>query len=55
MVTIMVLIFLLLDFVALDDITTGNEPNFLGEYVTLAVSVVVFVMVGGMLLKKREI
>ena len=29
---------LLLDFAALDDITTGNEPSFYAEYVMLGVS-----------------
>ena len=30
-----ILALLLLDFAALDDITTGNEPNFCAEYVML--------------------
>jgi len=34
---------LLLDWAALDDITTGNEPNYIGEYWILGVSGVVFV------------
>ncbi|MEK7186293.1 MAG: hypothetical protein AAB675_02935 [Patescibacteria group bacterium] len=33
------IILLFLDYAALDDITTGNEPSFLGEYTILAVSV----------------
>jgi len=33
---------LLLDWAALDDITTGNEPDYWGEYLVLAVSGVVF-------------
>ena len=37
-----VLILLALDWAALDDITTGNEPNYTGEYVILAVSALVF-------------
>ncbi len=37
-----VLILLVLDWFALDDITTGNEPNYYGEYAVLAVSVIVF-------------
>ncbi len=39
---VLIISFLLLDFAALDDITTGNEPDFYGEYATLAVSMVVF-------------
>lgn len=34
--------FLILDFAALDDITTGSEPNYTLEYLILAVSVLVF-------------
>jgi lipid II:glycine glycyltransferase (peptidoglycan interpeptide bridge formation enzyme) len=37
-----VLILLALDWVALDDITTGNEPDYNGEYMMLAVSVLIF-------------
>ena len=33
---------LILDWLALDDITTGNEPNYVGEWSVIAVSVVVF-------------
>ena len=33
---------LVLDWLALDDITTGNEPNYIGEWSVLAGSVVVF-------------
>lgn len=32
---------LLLDWAALDDITTGNEPNLTGEYAILAASVII--------------
>ena len=40
---------LILDWLALDDITTGNEPNYDGEWAILIVSAVVF----GFLLYKR--
>lgn len=33
---------LVLDWLALDDITTGNEPNYYGEYGILLFSLVVF-------------
>ena len=33
-----ILALLLLDFAALDDITTGNEPNFYLEYAILGMS-----------------
>jgi len=38
-----VVVLLALDWAALDDITTGREPSFLGEYLTLALSVPVIV------------
>ena len=37
-----ILALLLLDFAALDDITTGNEPDVSLEYAMLAVSVPLF-------------
>ena len=33
---------LFLDYAALDDITTGNEPNNVGEYLTLIISIPIF-------------
>lgn len=44
-----ILVFLALDWAALDDITTGKEPDFTGEYLILLVSAVFF----GFLLWKR--
>lgn len=35
-------VLLLLDWAALDDITTGNEPNYSGEYFILIISVVIY-------------
>lgn len=35
------LVILVLDFMALDDITTGNEPDYYLEYAILGISVVV--------------
>jgi len=32
----------MLDWAALDDITTGNEPNYFGEYGILLVSAAIF-------------
>jgi len=42
LVKLLVVGLLVLDFLALDDITTGNEPNYVGEWSILVVSVVVF-------------
>ena len=39
LIIIGIIIVLLLDFAALDDITTGQEPNFTGEYAILVVSI----------------
>ena len=39
-VYLIVIAILLLDFAALDDITTGNEPNYIGEAWVLAISIV---------------
>jgi hypothetical protein len=41
----LVILFLLLDYAALDDITTGNEPNFYGEYAFLLASVPLLILV----------
>lgn len=48
----LVTIFLALDFAALDDITTGNEPNYFLEYLVLGLSVVVFAVI---FLKRKKI
>lgn len=37
-----VIALLVLDFLALDDITTGSEPDYAGEYLMLAVSIPLF-------------
>lgn len=37
-----ILLVLALDWAALDDITTGKEPDFTGEYLILLVSAVFF-------------
>jgi len=39
---------LILDFTALDDITTGNEPSFVGEYLTLFLTFPIFGYMLGM-------
>ncbi len=36
------LLILALDWAALDDITTGNEPNYMSEYTTLLLSFTIF-------------
>ena len=46
-----VIILLLLDFAALDDITTGNEPSYIEEYAILIVSAIIFVLLGYVFLK----
>ncbi len=39
---VIAIIFLILDWAALDDITTGNESNYYMEYATLLSSLVFF-------------
>ena len=41
-ILIIVAIFVILDWLALDDITTGSEPTLLGEYLILLISIFVF-------------
>ena len=50
-----VLSLLILDWAALDDITTGNEPNYFLEYAILFISLLIFGLVGLIALKKRGI
>jgi len=45
---------LLLDFAALDDITTGHEPDYLGEYAILIISAVIFFYIGYKYLYKKN-
>lgn len=40
---LVVLVVLLLDWLALDDITTGTEPNYWGEYTILIGSAIFFI------------
>ena len=49
-----VLVVLLLDFAALDDITTGIQPHFYAEYSMLAVSLMFFTALGWALALKRR-
>lgn len=48
-----VILFLILDFLALDDITTGTEPDFTGEYLILIISAFVFAVAAYLLFKKK--
>jgi hypothetical protein len=41
---LLVMILLALDWTALDDITTGNEPDYWLEYDTLLFSIIIFVL-----------
>ncbi|HLB61093.1 MAG TPA: hypothetical protein VJL83_05815 [Patescibacteria group bacterium] len=44
----------LLDLAALDDITTGNEPDMTGEYAILIFSTFVFGILSSRLVRKRK-
>jgi len=45
---------LALDWVALDDITTGSEPDLTEEYLMLFVSIPLLVFLGLLIRKKKE-
>ena len=49
-----VLLVLLLDYTALDDITTGSQPHFHAEYAMLAVSLLFFAALAWALALKRR-
>lgn len=42
---ISIILLLMLDWAALDDITTGNEPDYFKEYAILFFSVAVFIFI----------
>ncbi|MBI4058077.1 hypothetical protein HY405_02060 [Candidatus Microgenomates bacterium] len=50
-----VLILLVLDWAASDDITTGNEPSFLGEYFIVVFNIPLFLVAGYFLLRKGRL
>ena len=50
---IFLLALLILDFTALDDITTGREPNYFGEYATLIISVPLLIFLTFKLFRKK--
>lgn len=49
-----ILALLVLDYAALDDITTGNEPNFYLEYIMLGFSALFFAIIGIKFIKIRR-
>lgn len=54
LIQLFIVIMLLLDFAALDDITTGHEPDYLGEYAILIISAVIFFYIGYKYLYKKN-
>ena len=52
---ISIFVILALDWAALDDITTGIEPNYTGEYVILILSLFIFALMGYNFYKRRDI
>ena len=48
------ILLVLLDFAALDDLTTGLEPNFVGEWVIVILSIPAFVYLFYNLFKKSK-
>ena len=55
LVGLFILVILALDWAALDDITTGNEPSYLGEYAMLILSILIFGFMGYYLYKQKGI
>ncbi len=54
MLSVIAVFVLLLDLLALDDITTGRQPSFALEYSMLALSVVYFAALGWLLTRRRR-
>jgi len=50
---VVVLSLLAVDFAALDDITTGNEPSYFLEYAILIISLLIFGVLGFITIRKR--
>ena len=50
---ILVVVVLALDWAALDDITTGLESDYLGEYAVLGVSLLFLLLLGWVVLRNR--
>jgi hypothetical protein len=48
-----VIVLLIFDWLALDDITTGNQLNFYAEYAMLAISLLIFGFLGFAALNKK--
>ena len=48
-----IIIFLALDWAALNDILKGNEPNYFAEYGMLSLSLIVFGAIFFFLVRKR--
>ncbi|OGH50212.1 MAG: hypothetical protein A3H17_00860 [Candidatus Levybacteria bacterium RIFCSPLOWO2_12_FULL_37_14] len=45
---------LLLDWAALDDITTGNEPSLSEEYFIVIISVPILLIIGYLMYKNKQ-
>lgn len=50
-----IIVLLVLDWLALDDITTGNQPNFYFEYTMLVVSLLILSLLGVTFFKKKRL
>lgn len=54
LVAVLVLMVLALNFAALNDITTGNEPDYALEYLFLLVSLTFFLALGAFYVKQKK-
>jgi len=50
----LILILLVLDWAALDDITTGNEQNYFLEYAVLLISLLIFGILGLVIFRRKQ-
>ena len=55
LVSLFIFAVLALDWVALDDITTGIEPNYTGEYLILILSLLIFGFMEYYFYKRKDI
>ena len=50
---VLMIVLIVLDFAAMDDIITGNQPSYIAEYLMLLVSVPLFSILGLMFVGKE--
>lgn len=51
---VVLIIVLLLDWAALDDITTGQEPSLLGEYFMVIINIPILLTIGYLIYRNKQ-